>query len=403
MEAARYTASAFGRPQREPGNKSAYTYFLPEHVPRQLDLSSEVIYTLSEADSALGHLQGLNKLIKDPDLLMGPFMTREAVASSRIEGTNTTLADIMQAEEVGPTERADDIAEVRRYLRASAIGLSLLKEFPITQRFICQLHEVLIRGVRGQERLPGEIRKSPVWIGAGTHTLETARYVAPAPTHLGDLLTDWEKFVNEPDGLPILIRCALMHYQFETIHPFLDGNGRIGRLLIGFMLINEGRLSSPVLYLSGYLERHRSEYYERLQAVREEGAVNEWLLFFLRAIQVAAEDAVNRASKLVELRESFIESAQGERSRVGSLIPLIFRNPFLSASAVQRGTDVTTLQGARNLLTRAEELNWVRKHATYGRGRRMLWIAQDVLNVLEEPQSYDAGTEIDSEEQTTQS
>lgn len=400
MDAARYSASIYGRPTREAGNKFAFTYFLPEHLPRSMDLPSEVIYALSEADSSLGHLQGLNKLIRDPDLLMGPFMTREAVASSRIEGTKTTFLDMMQADEVDPTDQIDDIQEVRRYLAASNLGLALIKDLPITQRFICQLHEALMQDVRGQERLPGELRKSPVWIGSGTHTLETARYVAPIPSHLSDLLSDWERFVNEPNSLPILIRCALMHYQFETIHPFLDGNGRIGRLLIGFMLIREQRLTSPILYLSGYLERHRSEYYDRLQGVREKGEINEWLLFFLRAVQVAAEDAVGRASQLVELREQYLHEASAERSRVAAVIPLIFRNPLVSANAVQRATDLT-LQGARNLLSRAEELGWITKFGAVGQGRRTLWVARKVLEVLQEPQTYTE--EADQEPEETQS
>lgn len=387
----------FGGPTREPGNKFAFTYFLPEHLPRTLSLSSDVIFALSEADSALGHLQGLNKLIRDPDLLMGPFMTREAVASSRIEGTKTTFLDMMQADEVDPLDQVDDIQEVRRYLAASNLGLKLIKDLPITQRFICEIHEALMRGVRGQERLPGEIRRSPVWIGSGTHSLETARYVAPIPTHLGDLLADWERFVNEPGSLPILIRCALMHYQFETIHPFLDGNGRIGRLLIGFMLIREQRLSSPILYLSGYLERHRSEYYDRLQGVREAGEIDEWLLFFLRAVRVAADDAVGRASQLVELREKYLKQASSERSRVAAVITLIFRNPLVSANAVQRATGVT-LQGARNLLSRAEELGWIKKFGAVGQGRRTLWIAEAILDILEEPQAYVEDTEEEPEE-----
>ncbi|MGI8521498.1 MAG: Fic family protein [Actinomycetota bacterium] len=170
--------------------------------------------------------------------------------------------------------------------------------------------------------------------------------------------------------------------------------------MIGLMLIREGRLSNPVLYLSGYFESHRSEYYDRLQGVRENGAINEWLLFFLRAVQDAAEDAVSRASRLIELRESYLANAQTERSRVGVVIPLIFKNPFVSANAVQRTTDVTA-QGARNLLSRAEALGWVKKYGTYGQGRRMLWIANDVLDVLVDPQTYAEEASADAE--TTQS
>ncbi|WP_291408094.1 Fic/DOC family N-terminal domain-containing protein [Actinophytocola sp.] len=298
---------------------------------------------LSEADAAIGYLQGLGKLIRDPDLLIGPFLTREAVASSRIEGTRASLSDVLKAgEEEGEGEdRSDDIGEVVRYLHASRRGLELIKSLPITQRLITEVHKCLLTGVRGEERQPGELRRSPVWIGAGTHTLETAQYVAPAPNHLGELLTDWERFVNTPSRIPVLVRCALMHYQFETIHPFLDENGRIGRLLVGLMLISEGRLTTPLLYLSGYLESHRSEYYERLQAIRERGEMQEWIKFFLRAIKEQASDAAARAIKLVELREMYLDQSKSDPSRISAIVPLIFRNPFISVPVVMRATKVS--------------------------------------------------------------
>jgi Fic family protein len=389
MDPRRYVSDAFGTAEREPGNKWAFDYFLPKQLPRRLDLDDKTVLALSEADSALGFLQGLGQLIRDPDLLIGPFVTREAVASSRIEGTRASLSDVLKAEQFTETERNDDTAEVIRYLSASRLGFQLINTLPISQRLICQIHETLMTGVRGEEKQPGTLRTTPVWIGSGTHKIEDAQYVAPLPMQMPNLLTDWETFVNDSNSkLPVLIRCALMHYQFETIHPFLDGNGRIGRLLVGIMLVNEDRLTRPLLYLSGYLENNRSEYYERLQAVRERGEIQEWLQFFLRAVREQALDSAKRASDIVALREKYLSESQTDRSRVSSIVPLIFKNPFISAQDVQEAIKVSD-QGARDLLSKAENYGWIRKYATIGRGGRTLWVAAEIFKIIEGPLSYE--------------
>jgi Fic family protein len=221
-----------------------------------------------------------------------------------------------------------------------------------------------------------------VWIGSGAYKIEDAQYVAPTPQHLPELLTDWEKFVNEPTPLPVLVKCALMHYQFETIHPFLDGNGRIGRLLVGLMLVNEQRLTRPLLYLSGYLENNRSEYYERLQAVRERGEIQQWLHFFLRAVHHQARDSIYRAKEIVELRERYLEQCQHDRSRVSALIPLIFTNPYISTHTVQQAVHVSR-QGARDLLDKAENYGWIDKGAAIG--RKPFWLATEIFRTIEQP------------------
>ena len=384
-----FTSKDFGEPRRRPGDRWAFWYFHPFQVPRELPLDPETIYALSDADSSLGHLQGLGRVLRDTDLLVGPYLTREALASSRIEGTEASLSEVLQAEASGvEQQRSDDVDEVTRFLSATRLGLSLLKGLPITERLIKQIHEELMTGVRGQEKLPGEFRRTPVWIGSPTDSPETARYVPPLPEEIPELFSDWEEFVNEPSRLPVLVRCGLMHYQFETIHPFLDGNGRIGRLLIGLMLINEGRLTKPLLYISGYLETHRREYYDRLEAVREEGDIQSYLQFFFTAVSRSAEDAVERAGRLVELRERYIDAASGARSRVGSLIDLIFTNPFLTVARVQRELGVSD-QGARNLLSGAERRGWIREFGRLGRGGRLYWVAQEVLEIVDAPVSYD--------------
>ena len=391
-----FTSRAFGEPARRLGDKWGFWYFRPNHLPRTIDLSAETVYALSEADSALGLLQGLGRLIKDPQLLLGPYLTREALASSRIEGTEASLSEVLQAQVGGGVrERDDDIAEVTRYLAATRRALELLDELPITQRLIKQVHQVLMEGVRGQERLPGEFRRTPVRVGSPTDSPETAIFVPPLPEEIPELFTDWERFVNEPNRIPVLIRCALMHYQFETIHPFLDGNGRIGRLLIGLMLIKEQRLTTPLLYISGYLETRRRQYYDYLEAIREKGDIQSYLQFFLTAVSRSAEDAVERAGRLIELRERYINETRDARSRIGGVADLIFSNPFLTVARVQNALNVTN-QGARNLIQDAEKRGWLTDFGARGRAGRRYWLAQEVFEIIDAPVLYLDGGEDSS-------
>jgi Fic family protein len=389
MDPTNYQAPAFGRAYRRPGDRWAFWYFEPTQIPRDLTLDPATINALSKADAALGYLQGLGQLIRDPQLVIGPYITREAVASSRIEGTQTSLAEVLQSDAAAQETKTTsaDIAEVNAYIAATYLGLELIKTLPVTQRLMLDVHRQLLTGVRGRDWLPGEFRRSPVWVGSPTDSPDTAIFVPPLPEQLGDLLTDWEKFVNEPEGLPVLIRCALMHYQFETIHPFLDGNGRIGRLLIGLQLHREGRLTTPLLYLSGYLETHRLEYYERLQAVRERGEIQQWLQFFLTAVARQAEDGVSRANKLVQLRETYVNNAMRARSRVGELVALLFANPFVTVKRVEVALKITN-QGARKLIQEAETRGWLEQFAVMGRGGRQYWIARTVFDIIEAPPIY---------------
>jgi len=385
-----FESSAFGEVKQRPGDRWAFWYFSPNPLPREIDLDPTTVLALSEADASLGHLQGLGHLITDPQLLIGPYVTREALASTRIEGTQASLAEVLQAgaEDDGDALRSDDVAEVEAYVRATYRGLQLIQTLPITQRMVLEIHRELMTGVRGEERLPGELRRSPVWVGSATDSPTTAKFVPPLPELLPDLVADWERFVNDPPPMPALVRSALMHYQFETIHPFLDGNGRIGRLLVGLQLHQENRLTTPLLYLSGYLENHRREYYERLQAVRERGEIQEWLQFFLTAVHRQAQDGVQRAGALVHLRERLIDDASGARSRISELIPLILANPFLTVRRVERALGITN-QGARNLLRDAEGRGWVEAvDVRVGRGEGSTGWLGEVYNVIESAPTY---------------
>lgn len=395
MDASNFTSDRFGTVAREPGKPWAFTYFRPASVPRHLELSNRTVELLSAADAALGQLQGLCQLIKQPELLVGPYLRREAVASTRIEGTQTSLSEVLQAEASEGAVTSDDVAEVERYLEATRHAFEAIKTLPISQRLIKEVHAILLRGVRGEDRLPGELRRSPVWIGAAHDNPDTAVFVPPLPDDVPEALADWERFVNEPGTMPTLIRCALMHYQFETIHPFLDGNGRIGRLLINLMLAEEGRLERPLLYLSGYFETHRSEYYFRLQKVREEGAIQEWLQFFLHAVQQQASDANRRAIDLINLREHYLEVATATRSSLPQLVTMLFENPFVTVRSVQKRTALSD-QGARNLIGRAEALGWLRETSSAGRGGRNYWLARAVFDVIDAPMAYVGDSRADA-------
>jgi len=384
MDASRFPDSPFGRPTRQPGERHAFTYYLPKPLPRHIDLSADAIALLSEADASLGLLHGLEMLIPDPGLLIGPYLRREALASSQIEGTQASLSEVLQAE-VDADAVNDDTAEVLRYLEATDLALSLLQRYPITQRLILPVHAALLKGVRGEEKAPGEFRRSPVWVGRPGATPTTAAFVPPLPEHIADLLADWERFVND-DGraLPALVQAALAHYQFETIHPFLDGNGRIGRLLITVMLMERDRLSHPLLSVSSYFEAHRDEYYSHLQAVREAADIDGWLRFFFVAVRDQSDDAVARSRRLIGLREQYHAEAIRQRSNLPGLVDLILRNPYLTVKAVETRLGMTN-QGARNLILNAESRGWLHKIDQRGHSGQDIWFAPTVMDILETP------------------
>src|SRR5712691_10509774 len=327
MDPNRYRAPHAGCVVAVGQGKGRYHAFIPAPIPRALDLGVDLVLALSDADRALGTLQGLGGLLPNPHLLIRPYMRREAVASNRIEGTESTLGEVFSAEaQLELIPKNPDLREVLNYVRALELGLERLNELPVSNRLMREMHAELLRDVRGQERTPGEFRRSPNWIGG--RGLNDAIFVPPPPDQMNGALDDLERYLHEDVPLPVLVRCALIHYQFETIHPFLDGNGRLGRLLIVFFLIQRRVLPAPLLYISSYLEEFRREYYERLQAVRERAEIQEWLQFFLTAVAVQAEDAVVRAEHLHDLREGYRLQLARSRSRAVEVVDLLFVNPF---------------------------------------------------------------------------
>ena len=334
------------------------------------------------ADSALGRLSGVGRLIRNPSILVEPYLRREALASSRIEGTVASLSEVLQAEANDEPTEDEDVKEVINYQQALSKGISLLRHEPIGTQLVCEVHKTLMAHVRGQNKMPGQLRPRPVWIGSATDSPDTAAFVPPLPEELSHDLEDWQNFIQKPPKLPLLIRCALMHYQFETIHPFLDGNGRVGRLLIMLMLLEGKALSEPLLYVSPYMEERRREYYERLQAVRERGSIQEWLQFFLTAVEYQALDAEKRALRLVELRERYRQDLKAVKSRAIEVVELMFTNPFLTVRRVERALHITN-QGARNLIESLEAKGWLRRMPPTGRSGRLYWYAPQVYEVIE--------------------
>jgi Fic family protein len=378
MNPARFRSKDFGAPYRDPASGWDFWAFRPAVLPRSLILEPETVYALSEADAALGRLAGAGRQVHDPDIFLRPYLTREAVASSRIEGTQASLSDVFRADAAQEEPQNPDVREVWNYRRAMERGLRALQDRPFVGSVVKEIHSELMTAVRGESRRPGQFRERAVWIGSPNDAAETAVFVPPLPTEMLAAWRDWEEFANNEPRLPRLVCCALLHYQFETVHPFLDGNGRLGRLLIVFYLVHRASMAAPLLYISSYFEEHRREYYDRLQAVREEGAIQEWLQFFLRAVAAQAEDGIARAELLHDLREQYRSELAGTRSRASEVVDLLFENPVINAGRVSERLGVTN-QGALNLIRQIEKRGWVESIGTIGRGGRSYWIASQVF------------------------
>jgi Fic family protein len=354
--------------RRTPG-KHAYSAYFPAPIPRTLALRSSTVRLLANAEGALGQLAGVGRLVPNPDLLIRPYLLREALSSSRIEGTQASLVEIFETDAAGTAPNAD-VEEVVNYVEAMRWGLSRLEELPISSRLLCEMHRRLMAGVRGRERAPGELRKSQNWIGAPGLTIETADFVPPPPSELGELLADWERFAHEEPDMPLLIQNALLHSQFETIHPFLDGNGRLGRLMLVFFLVARERLPAPLLYLSAYLERKRQDYYDALQAIREAGDPVPWIELCLTAIATQATDAVGRAQQIIEIRERYRAAAVAlGTANALSLVDLICENPVVTTRSIEKRLAISRPTALR-LLRRMEEQEVLNEIGAGARGQR---------------------------------
>ncbi len=357
--------------------------FHPDPLPPKLTWTSTLVCALSDADQLLGRLAGEGRRLPNPHLLIRPFVRREAVFSSRIEGTQSTLGELLAAEAgAAVARRPEDLREVGNYVTALEHGIARLKTLPLSIRLVRELHEKLMTGVRGDHATPGELRRSQNWIGPPGSTLAQATYVPPPHDEMLDHLGEWEKFLHD-ESLPPLAQTALMHYQFEAIHPFLDGNGRVGRLLITLLLMQRGVLPLPLLYLSAFFEATRRDYYDSLRAVTERSAWEDWLIYFLNGVARQSEDALSRAERINRQLEKWRDNVSGVGSGVAlRLLDLLAANPFVTVRKAEAQLDVAYNTAAAALL-RLVRLRIVKQIGEARRDR--VFCAQALLDILEEP------------------
>lgn len=356
-----------------------YRAFIPESLPPDppIRISGSLQEQLSKADRALGRLDGSILTLPNPDLFVFMYIRKEAVLSSQIEGTESSLQDVLVAEArlLNP-EQPHDVGEVVNYVHAMNYGLERLDDLPVSTRLIREIHSILLDGVRGSHLTPGDIRTTQNWIGPGGCTLAEATFIPPPPIEIPRLLSEFEKFLHSDTGLPLLVKIGLAHAQFETIHPFLDGNGRIGRLLIAFLLCEKKVLSKPVLYLSFYLKKHREEYYDQLQRVRDAGTWEKWLSFFLKGVEEVSIQATNTARRIITLREkhrNLITDRFGRAAGNGHrVLEKLYTVPIVSVHEVQQLIG-TSYPAANDLVTRLVKADILQEITGQVRNRRFIY------------------------------
>jgi Fic family protein len=361
-----------------------YRAFHPDPLPPRIDWTQSLAIALANASTLVGKLAAEGRRLPNPHVLIRPFIRREAVYSSRIEGTQSTLGELLAAEAGAAVERSpDDLREVGNYVVALEYGIQRLKSLPPSLRLVRELHEKLMAGVRGHHATPGEFRRTQNWIGRPGATLAQATFVPPPPESLSEHLSAWEKFLHDR-MLPPLIQAALVHYQFETIHPFLDGNGRVGRLLITLGLCEREVLPTPLLYLSAFFEATRADYYGGLRGISERGDWSGWLQYFLNGVARQSEDALSRAERMNALLSGWRDQLAGDAgTKVAlQLIELLGANPFVTPRGAEQ-----QLKLAYNTIARAIgqlEARGIVKEVS-GAKRDRAYCAQALLDILEEP------------------
>ena len=361
----------------------SYDTFIPNLLPLELPvpIDNKILTLLSTADRFLGRLDGVCELLPDVDFFIFMYIRKEAASSSQIEGTVATLSDFFKAEsEIDDPARPADVQEIINYVSAMNYGIERLKELPLSLRLIKEIHFELMKDVRGQNKLPGEFRRSQNWIGAAQ--IENAVYIPPPPERLMTLLDDFEKFLHNDVPIPALIKIALIHSQFELIHPFLDGNGRVGRLLTTFYLCEKGILRKPFLYLSEYFKKNRSLYYERLEAISKRSDLLGWIVFFLEAIKEVSEEAVELSRKIIYLRErdrAKIAALGRSAKNAGLILERLYRYPFINSEIVRKTTNLS-LPNALQLIHRLEVLGILKKDSQ--KVRNMSFCYKDYIDLF---------------------
>ena len=384
MQQTDFIADSSGRVIKTP---QGYWAFIPNPLPPPIELSWELVRENSAADRALGEPAGVARTLPNPHLLISPFIRREAVLSSRIEGTQASLSDLLFFEASGETEpQPPDVREVFNYVKALEYGLKRLTELPVSLRLIREMHQLLLEGVRGEQMEPGDFRQKQNWIGPPGSRLEEAIFVPPPLPEMTEALDHLEKYLHNPSALPPLMRLAFVHYQFEAIHPFLDGNGRIGRLLLTLLLCAEGLLPQPLLYLSAYFEQNRQQYYDLLLAVTQRGAWKEWLSFFLGGVAEQAQDAIRRSKRLMDLWRQYRQRLQSARTSALSLrlVDELFSYPAITIPQAAKRLQVT--YGSAKLNIEKLARYGILRQATMRR-RNRVFIAPEIVQIIEAPKA----------------
>lgn len=354
---------------------AGFSAFIPAPLPPSppIQMDAELTHLLSDADRALGRLDGVASILPNPNLFVAMYVRQEAVLSSQIEGTQSTLEDVLQFEIDAKSKNVPkDVEEVVNYVRAMNHGLNRLQDLPLSLRLIREIHADLLKGVRGAHRTPGEFRRSQNWIGPANSTIASATFVPPPVADMHHALDNLEKFLHDTASVPVLLQCGLAHAQFETIHPFLDGNGRVGRLLITFLLCQRGVLQRPLLYLSHYLRAHRAEYYDRLMATRNGGDWESWLKFFVRGVEQVSREATETARAILELRhqhrQTIAEKLEGNAFGP-PLLDMLFEQPLVTVRTAEQRLKCSYVTASK-LLDKFVGLGLLKETTGHRRNRR---------------------------------
>jgi len=381
MKPADFLPNAPGRIIRA---KMGYWTFIPNPLPPEITWTAELVSLLAEAERSLAQLTAIGAGFPNPHIMVKPFIHMESVLSSRIEGTRTSLEELYKYEAVQLSflPEAPDAREVYNYVQALDYGLQRLAQLPVSLRLICELHARLMQGVRGDQWTPGEFRRTQNWIGSPGSTIETATFVPPPVEEMTLALGQLELFIHAPSNLPTLARLGMIHYQFEAIHPFLDGNGRVGRLLLSLLLTEWKLLPLPLLYLSAYFEANQAEYYTRLLQVSQRGDWEGWLVFFLTGIRDQALEAIKRvrAFQALRLRYQSLLSKERDAGRLMKVVDFLIGQPLVSIRQVQAGLEVADFKIAQRYVKKLEKVGILRE--VTGRLRNRLYREDDIMKIV---------------------
>lgn len=373
---------AFGKlVETESEEWGKYLVFVPNKLPPEIDFNRKIILALSKADSTISKLSGAALLLPNPALLVAPYMRKEALSSSRIEGTRISLSDYFLAEAKGEEDKNPDASEVVNYVRAMDYALNEIKEKNIDLNLLKEMHKILMNQVRGKDKLPGQYRPLQNWIGSPGSKPQNATFVPPPAQNVEQLMQDMINYINTFNETPILIKAALLHYQFETIHPFCDGNGRIGRALIALYFCKKKKISKPLLYISGFFEKYRKEYNRILNETNRTGNFEDWILFFLEAVKTQSQDALERSIKLQQLKESYRNKIQNQ-SQSNSILQVVdhlFINPYIQIARLSRIIS-TTYPTSKKIVNKLVDIGILRQ--VDNQERNKTYVAYEILDII---------------------